>query len=419
MTIMRPMLSSTPVFIGLRYIRAKRRHQFISFVSGFALIGMALGTLALIVVLSVMNGFDREIKQRILSVVPHGFVDQIGKMDDWQTTAQEIEVLPDVVASAPYISGFVMLSSPRGTHGVELQGVLPEAEQQVSVISQFMQGTELSDLVPGEFGIVLGNLAAQSLGVGIGDRVVMTLPYISVTPAGLFPRVKRFTVAGIFAVGAQVDQSLAIIHLEDAQRLFRYGKAVQGLRLQMDDIYQANRVIDTLKLQLGEGYRFKDWSQTQGSLFQAVKMEKRMVTILLMIIIGVAALNIVTTLVLMVSDKRGDIAVLRTLGMSTREIMSVFVVQGSVTGIVGVVIGGVLGCLLGLTITDVVSWFEKLLGLYVFDPDVYFISQLPTQLRAGDVLLICGTGILLSVLATLYPAYRATRVEPADVLRYE
>ena len=414
------MLKNTPLFIGLRYTRSKRRHQFISFVSGFSLLGMALGTLSLIVVLSVMNGFDREIKQRILSVVPHGFVDQQPQMTDWQSQAQQVKALaPEITAAAPYISGFVMLSSERGVYGIELQGILPSAEQAVSIISDYMDNGQLRDLQAGEFGIVLGALVARYLGVELGDTLVMTLPQVAVTPAGLFPRVKRVVVKGIFEVGAQVDQSLGLIHLADAQRLFRYGSGVQGLRLQTTDIYQSTEIIGALSQHLGGDYSVKDWSQTQGSLFQALQLEKRMVTLLLMIIIAVAALNIVTSLVLMVSDKRSDIAVLRTLGMGTRQIMLIFVVQGAAIGMIGVAIGTLIGILLALNISDIIRGLEQILGLYVFDPNVYFITRIPADLRGSDLLLICSVGMLLSLLATLYPAYRATTIEPAEVLRYE
>lgn len=413
------MLKFTAFFIGLRYIKAKRRHQFISFISGFSLLGMALGTLALILVLSVMNGFDREIKQRILSVVPHVFVDKAPRLNDWASLSRDIAVNKHVMASAPYIGGYAMLGSRQGVQSTELQGILPEVESQVSVIGDYMYEGAVSDLQPGEFGIVLGRLLARFLRVNVGDKVVMTLPEISITPAGLFPRVKRFTVVGIFEVGAQVDQSLAMIHLADAQKLFRYGQQVQGLRIKVDDIYNAQLVTEQLGQQLGDTYSLSDWSQTQGSLFQAVQMEKRMVTILLMIIVAVAALNIVTGLVLMVADKRGDIAVLRTLGMTTKQIMCIFITQGSVIGIVGILIGTVLGCVLALWLSDVITWFEHVFGIYVFDPSVYFISQIPSELRWGDVLLICGAGIAMSIFATLYPAYCAAQVEPAEVLRYE
>jgi len=254
---MPPMILSTSLFIGLRYTRAKRRHQFISFVSIFSLLGMALGTLALIVVLSVMNGFDREIKQRILSVVPHGFVDQLPRMANWQVAANEIVDTPGLVASAPYIGAFVMLGAKNNIHGVELQGILPELESQVSNINRYiLPPQQLEVLQAGEFGIVLGRLVARYLNVDVGDKVVMTLPQVSVTPAGIFPRVKRFTVVGFFEVGAQVDQSLALVHLSDAQRLFRYGKAVQGLRLQTNDIYQASNVVKSLSKELGDSYEF-------------------------------------------------------------------------------------------------------------------------------------------------------------------
>jgi lipoprotein-releasing system permease protein len=413
------MFRPTAFFIGLRYIKAKRRNQFISFISGFSLLGMMLGTLALILVLSVMNGFDREIKQRILSVVPHGFIDKASQLEGWQQLSANIASQPHLIASAPYIGGYVMLGSRQGVQGTELQGILPAEEANVSVIDDFMSQGSVNDLQPGQFGIVLGSLLARSLRADVGSQVIMTLPDITITPAGIFPRVKRFTVVGVFEVGAKVDQSLAMVHLADAQKLFRYGSNVQGLRIKVDDIYRAQSVISDLQKRLGNTYQLSDWSQTQGSLFKAVEMEKRMVTILLLIIVAVAALNIVTGLVLMVADKRGDIAVLRTLGMTTRQIMAIFVTQGSVIGIAGILIGAVLGCILALSISDVIAWFEQLFGVYVFDPNVYFISQIPSELRVGDVVLICGSGIVMSLLATLYPAYCASQVEPAEVLRYE
>lgn len=413
------MFTLTSFFIGLRYIKAKRRNQFISFISGFSLLGMALGTLSLIVVLSVMNGFDREIKQRILSVVPHVFVDKTPRLNDWPLLSQTLSLEPNIVATAPYIAGFSMLSSQQGVQSAQVQGILPEVEKNVSVIGDYMSDGSVNDLQAGEFHIVLGRILARFLRVNIGDQVLMTLPELSITPAGLFPRVKRFTVVGIFEVGAQVDQSLALIHLGDAQKLFRYGQGVQGLRIKTNDIYQTQQLARTLKTTLGNDYQLTDWSQTQGSLFDAVQMEKRMVTLLLLIIVAVAALNIVTGLVLMVADKRGDIAVLRTLGMSTKQIMGIFITQGSVIGILGIVIGTVLGCLLAVFISDIIRVVESTLGVYVFDPNVYFISQIPSQLRWEDVLLICGAGISMSILATLYPAYCAAQVEPAEVLRYE
>ncbi|MFT6969052.1 MAG: lipoprotein-releasing system permease protein [Cellvibrionaceae bacterium] len=413
------MISNTPIFIGLRYTHAKRRHQFISFVSGFSLIGMALGTLALIVVLSVMNGFDREIKERILRVVPHAYLNQTPVMQDWKLIQGQISEVENIKSAAPYISGFVMLSSDFNVQGVELQGVLPTEEVNVSTINDYMLNTSLFALKPNQFSIILGSQVARQLNVSVDDTIIMTLPTVSITPAGLFPRSKRFSVAGIFEVGAQVDQSLALIHLSDAQRLFRYGSSVQGLRIKTDDIYQAAAAVRPLPVKLGMNFEVKDWSQTQGGLFQAIQLEKRMVMLLLMIIIAVAALNIVTSLVLMVSDKRSDIAVLRTLGMTTRQIMAVFVIQGSAVGFIGIVIGSLAGCLLAINITVVADWLQTLVGLYLFDPSIYFISQIPSELALKDVVIVCGVGFILSILATLYPAFRATQVEPAEVLRYE
>ena len=413
------MFNSSTLHIGLRYARAKRRHQFISFVSMFSFLGMALGTLALIVVLSVMNGFDKEIKERILTVVPHGFVDQLPATQNWEQLAKQVVEQPRVVAAAPYISQFVMLSSRRNVLGVELQAILPKEEITVSVVNQFMTQGQFDDLKAGEFGLILGAISARNLGVSLGDKVVMTLPEVSITPAGIFPRMKRFTVVGMFSVGAQVDQRLAMIHLNDAQRLFRRGDNVQGVRVAVDDIYAAKPVMDSLAEELGDTYKTTDWSQTQGSLFQAIELEKRMVTLLLMIIIFVAALNIVTSLILMVADKRGDIAVLRTMGMTTREIMGIFIIQGASVGFGGIILGGILGCLLAINISNIIAWFETALGLYVFDPNVYFISSIPSDLRWGDVGLIAIVGFMLSIIATFYPAYRASKVEPAEVLRYE
>lgn len=413
------MISNTSVFIGLRYTHAKRRHQFISFVSGFSLIGMALGTLALIVVLSVMNGFDREIKQRILQVIPHAYLDQMPVMQDWQLVGDKIITQANILSVAPYISGFVMLSSDFNVQGVELQGVLPSSEVAVSSISDHMLSASLFALKPKQFSIILGSQVARQLNVSLDDTVIMTLPAVSITPAGLFPRSKRFRVAGIFEVGAQVDQSLALIHLSDAQRLFRYGSAVQGLRIKTDDVYQAAATVRPLPAKLGQHFEVRDWSQTQGGLFQAIQLEKRMVMLLLMIIIAVAALNIVTSLVLMVSDKRSDIAVLRTLGMTTRQIMAVFVIQGSAIGFIGILIGSLTGCLLAINITAVIDALQTLIGLSLFDPSIYFISQIPSELLMKDVAIVCSVGFTLSILATLYPAFRATQVEPAEVLRYE
>ncbi len=415
---MRSMLKNIPLYIGLRYTRAKRRNQFISFVSAFSLLGMALGVMALIIVLSVMNGFDREMKQRILSVIPHGFIDQQPQMRDWQSVAGQVEQHPDVMATAPYISGFALISYARGVESIQLQGILPEAENRVSVLEQHMVVGSSADLRPGEFGIVMGRLLARSLGIAPGDKVNLTLSDINITPAGVFPRTRPFTLVGVFEVGAQVDQTLAMIHIDDAKRLFRY-QGVQGLHVKVTDIYRAAPVLADLAEGFDENYSVKDWSQTQGSLFQAVKMEKIVIAALLCIIIAVAAFNIVSSLVLMVADKRSDIAVLRTLGLNARQVMAIFVVQGSAVGVAGTLIGALLGCLVALTLNGIMNSLEAVFGWQIFDPDVFFITQLPSVLMWQDVLFICGLALTLSVVATLYPAYRAAKIEPAEALRYE
>lgn len=415
---MRSMLKNIPFYIGLRYTRAKRRNQFISFVSAFSLLGMALGVMALIIVLSVMNGFDREMKQRILSVIPHGFIDQQPQMQDWQAVARQVEQHPEVVATAPYIGGFALISYDRGVESIQLQGILPEAESRVSVLEQHMIVGSSTDLRPGEFGIVMGRLLARSLGIAPGDKVNLTLSDINITPAGVFPRTRPFTLVGVFEVGAQVDQTLAMIHIDDAKRLFRY-QGVQGLHVKVTDIYRAGPVMGELAGDFGESYTVKDWSQTQGSLFQAVKMEKIVIAALLCIIIAVAAFNIVSSLVLMVADKRSDIAVLRTLGLNARQVMAIFVVQGSAVGVAGTLIGALVGCVVAQTLNRIMNFFEALFGWQIFNPDVFFITQLPSVLMWQDVAFICGLALTLSVVATLYPAYRAAKIEPAEALRYE
>lgn len=415
---MRPMTKNIPLYIGLRYTRAKRRNQFISFISAFSLVGMALGVMALIIVMSVMNGLDREMKQRLLSVIPHGYISRTPALDNWETVAGQIKRHPKVVGSAPYIGSEALISYSGGIQGVLLQGILPEAESKISVIENHMLAGALADLRPGEFGVVMGSLLARQLGLALGDKVVITSPDINITPAGIFPRNKSFTLVAVFEVGAQVDQDLVMIHIEDAKKFFRV-QGAQGLHVKVTDLYEAGQVMSELAAQLGENYSVKDWSQTQGSLFQSVRMEKMVTGTLLNILIFIAVFNIVSSLVLMVADKRSDIAVLRTLGLTAREVMGIFIVQGSAVGIAGTLIGVVIGCIVALTLNPIMVLVEKVFGFHFFDPDVYFISGLPSVLLWQDVAVICGTALFLSFLATLYPAYRAGKIEPAEALRYE
>lgn len=412
------MVSSIPLFIGLRYTRAKRRNQFISFISGFSLLGMALGVMALIIVLSVMNGFDREMKQRILSVIPHGYVDQLPKVDDWQLLANKVNAHPHVVASAPYIASTIMLTYGGRIEAAELQAIDPVAETKVSVVDEKMLVGRLEYLQPGEYGIIMGRILASRLQLAPGDKIRVTSPEINMTPLGAFTRTRNFTLMGVFEVGAEVDTRLAMIHIDDAKTFLRV-PGVQGLHVKTTDMFLAPQVMSELRQELGESVQVKDWSQTQGSLFQAVKMEKLVVGTLLMVIIAVAAFNIVSSLILMVADKRSDIAVLRTLGLTARQVMGIFIVQGVAVGLVGISLGVILGCIIAVFVGDIVSFLESLLGLVVFDPDVYFITELPSLLLWSDVAVVCSVAFVLSVLATLYPAYRASKIEPAEALRYE
>jgi lipoprotein-releasing system permease protein len=413
-----PMLKNIPLYIGLRYTRAKRRNQFISFISAFSLVGMALGVMALIIVLSVMNGFDREMKERILNVIPHGFIDQQPLVKDWPALAAKVDAQPGVQASAPYIQSSAMVTYAGGVEAIELHGIDPQAEAKVSVVDQHMIVGNMAQLQPGEYGIVMGRILASRLMLAPGDKIRVTSPEINITPMGAFTRSRNFTLVGVFEVGAQVDSTLALIHLTDAQKFLRQ-PGVQGLHVKTEDLYSAGPIMNQVRANLGDEFRVRDWSQTQGSLFQAVKMEKIVVASLLMIIIAVAAFNIVSSLVLMVADKRSDIAVLRTLGLSARQVMAIFIVQGSTVGFVGTFVGAILGCLVALTLTAIMSGLESLIGLQVFDPEVYFITQLPSVLLWQDVIIICGIALGLSFLATLYPAYRAAQIEPAEALRYE
>jgi lipoprotein-releasing system permease protein len=415
---MRAMNSLLPYYIGLRYTWAKRRNTFISFVSLFAFIGMALGVFALIVVLSVMNGFDRELKDRILRVVPHGFVEPSEPLADWQSLARQVVGRHGVTGAAPYVAGHGLLTYDGSVRGMEIQGIDPAAEQNVSVVHQHMLVGNLADLQSGGYQIVLGSLLARYLGVTIGDRVQVTLPDVSVTPAGIFPRSKRFTVVGVFEVGAQLDQSLALMHVADAQKLLRRQAGVDGLRVRFEDIYKAPTRLSELRQELGEEYSTRDWSETQGSLFQAIKMEKTVVGIMLGIIIAVAAFNIVTSLIMMITEKRADIAVLRTMGMSAGGVVGIFMVQGTVIGLVGIAIGAGLGIVVAQNLAAMVTAVEQMMGAQVFDPTVYFVTTMPSQLLLADVIWVCGGAALISFLVTCYPAWRASQIAPAEALRY-
>lgn len=414
------MFRPLPFFVGLRYTRAKRRNHFISFISLISMLGLTLGVLVMILVLSVMNGFDRELRTRILGMVPHASINGYEPIDDWRGLAEQLEDHPQVVAAAPFIQMQGMLTHNGSVAPVLASGIDPEAEGRVSIIGEHMQAGSLTDLQEGEFGIIIGELIAKRFSVQPGDKLTFVMPEASVTPAGVFPRLKRFHVVGIFKVGAELDGSLAMVHVVDAARLSRWQPGqVQGVRLQLDDLFQAPRVAWDLVSTLPGSYYAQDWTRSHGNLFAAIRMEKTMIGLLLMLIIAVAAFNIISTLVMVVTDKKADIAILRTLGASPGMIMGIFMVQGSVIGVVGTLTGGVLGVLAALNVSTMVAGLERLLGTQFLSSDVYFISYLPSQLIWTDVLTICATALGMSFLATLYPAWRASRTEPAEALRYD
>ncbi len=406
-------------YIGLRYTAAKRRNHFISFISLTSMIGLMLGVAVLIIVLSVMNGFDRELKQRILGMVPHAVIEGSGPLPDWESVDRKVEEHPRVLAAAPFIQGQGMVTGGGHVRGILLNGVLPEQEKTVSIIEDHMVEGSLDDLVAGEFGIIVGKLLANSLRIQPGDKVTVVLPEASVTPAGVLPRLKRFTVKGIFSVGAELDGSYTLVHMDDASRLMRTGGKAQGVRLLVDDLFAAPKVAQQAAGMLNGRYFISDWTRTHGNLFQAIRMEKTMIGLLLMFIVAVAAFNIVSTLVMVVTDKTADIAILRTMGATPGRIMRIFIVQGAVIGVFGTLVGTTLGVIGALNVSAFISWLEGVLGHKFLSADVYFISYLPSQLQWQDVFVIASAGLAMSLLATIYPAWRASRIDPAEALRYE
>lgn len=408
-------------FIGARYTRARRRNHFVSFISLTSMTGLALGVIVMIVVLSVMNGFDREMRNRVLGMVPHATIEAGQPISDWQALAAKADAFPGVAAVAPFTQLQGLLTNNGQVQKVLLNGIDPAQESQVSIIDAFLREGKLSDLSSGGFGLMIGDKAAAKLGVKVGDKVTFVAPEVTVTPAGMFPRMKRFTVTGIFHVGAgEIDGYLGLANLEDLGRLHRWKPGqVQGLRLKFDDLFQAPRGAYQLAHQLGDDYYTRDWTRTHGNLYQAIRMEKNMIGLLLLLIVAVAAFNIISTLVMVVNDKRGDIAILRTLGMTPRQVMGVFMVQGTIIGVIGTLVGGALGILGALNVSRAIAGLEGLIGHKFLNPDVYFIDYIPSQLMAEDVFLVCGAALALSFLATLYPAWRAARTQPAEALRYE
>jgi lipoprotein-releasing system permease protein len=409
------------LFVGLRYTRAKRRNHFISFISLTSMLGIALGVAALIVVLSVMNGFQKELRARILGVASHVQISGAeDKLQNWQSVAAEAAKHPQVLAAAPYVMAQGMLANGQAVQGAVIRGILPEYEARVADIGEHMKSGKLDALQPNEFGIVLGAELARSLGVRTGEQLVLIAPQGQVTPAGILPRLKQFRVVGIFEVGMfEYDYGLALIHMEDAQKLYRMDERVSGVRLKLKELFEAPRVARDLTRMLSADAYISDWTRSHANFFRAVQIEKNVMFIILLLIVAVAAFNIVSTLVMAVTDKQADIAILRTLGAAPGSILKIFVVQGALIGVIGTLIGVAGGILLALNIDVVVPAIERAFSVQFLAKDVYYISELPSDLQWNDVLLIGAVSLVLSLLATLYPSYRASKVNPAEALRYE
>ena len=409
------------LLVGLRYTRAKRRNHFISFISIASMLGIAVGVWALIVVLSVMNGFQKEVRARILGVIAHVQISgPDNRLADWQEVAREASANPQVTAAAPFVNGQGMLMLGSSVRGVLVRGIAPELEQNVVEIGLHMVAGKLGSLAPGEFGIVIGSELARYLGARMGDKITLIAPQGLVTPAGIIPRLKQFTVTGIFRMDYnEYDSGLALIHLADAQKLYGIGDAVSGVRLKLKDLFQSHEVTRDLFARLRGDLYISDWTRSNANYFRAVQIEKTMMFIILLLIVLVAAFNSVSTLVMAVTDKQADIAILRTLGASPGGIMKIFIVQGAIIGLLGTFLGVASGIPTALNIDVIVPVLERLLSVHFLSIDVYYITELPSDLQSGDVIAITLVSLVLSFVATLYPSWRAARVNPAEALRYE
>lgn len=414
------MIRPLELFVGLRYTRARKRSHFISFISLISILGITIGITALITILSVMNGFGKELRGHILAVISHVTISETsGQLQDWKNAAERIKN-PHVIGRAPYIEGQGMVARGKTVSGVVVRGVLPSEEIQVSEFDSRMIEGKLEALHPGEFGIVIGSALAWKLDLAVGSPVSLVIPQALVTPAGLMPRFKRFTVVGIFRMdNYQYDSGLVLMHLDDAARLYQTGDRITGLRLKLDDLDAAPAVAHTLAEGLGPNYLARDWTREHGNFFRALKVEKIVMFVIMLLIVIVAMFNVVSTLVVTVTEKRADIAILRTLGASPKTILGIFLVNGSIVGIIGTMVGTVCGILLALNVEALVGLIERLFSTSFVPGDVYFITKLPSDLQWPDVLMVSGASLILSLISTLYPALRASKVQPAEALRYE
>ncbi|WP_313033083.1 lipoprotein-releasing ABC transporter permease subunit [Acinetobacter sp.] len=411
------MFKPISLYIGLRYTRARRSNHFISFIALVSMIGLTLGVAVLITVLSVMNGFDRELKNRVLGMIPQATVSSTQILTDWPELAKKVERHEHVKGVAPFTQLQGMLTAQGQVAGIMVTGIEPEYEKKVSIIQNHMIAGSIDSLKKGEFGIVLGKQMTDSLGLGLNDNITLVLPEATPSPAGVVPRFKRFKIVGIFSIGAEVDSMMGYIALNDASTLLRLPDGAQGVRLKLDDIFLAPEVADDIVKDLPSNFYASNWTFTHGNLFSAIQMEKAMVSLLLFLIVLVAVFNIVSSLVMVVTDKKSDIAILRTLGASPSTITRIFMVQGTIIGVIGTVSGAILGIIFASSISGLIGWLNTAFGLNLFD--AYFINYLPSYLRWQDVVVIVSLSLVLSFLATIYPAFRAAKTQPAEALRYE
>jgi lipoprotein-releasing system permease protein len=407
--------------VGLRYTRARRRNRFIGINAAVSMIGIAVGVWALIVVLSVMNGFQKEVRERILGVVSHlQILSDDNRLERWPEVAKAVAQHPRVLGAAPFVQAQAMLSNGQTLRGAVVRGILAEQEEKVADFARHMRAGSLGELRPGEFGVVLGTDLARVLDVRRGDKIALIAPQGIVTPAGVIPRLKQFTVVGVFEAGfIDADAGLALVHLRDAQTLYQMGEAVTGVRLKLDDLFASREVARELLAQLPRELYASDWTRSHANFFRAVEIEKRMMFIILALIVLVATINIVSTLVVAVADKQADIAILRTLGAAPGSIVQIFMVQGMVMGVIGTLAGVLVGVVTALNVDVIVKKIETALKFKFLSPDVYLIPDLPSDLQSSDVIAITIMALVLSFVATVYPSWRAARINPVEALRYE
>ena len=415
------MIRPLELQIGLRYTRARRENRFISFISFISIFGIVIGVWALITVLSIMNGFERELRERILAVASHiTITGETGQLANWQEVADQVGNLDDVIGYAPFILGQGMVVKGGTVSGALIRGISPVPESTVSTVTQSMVSGEIDSLTSRSWNIVIGANLASKLGAAVGDKVTLVAPKGQLTPAGLLPRLKRFRVSGVFELGMyEYDSVLTLIHIDDAARLLRMQGQVSGLRLKLNDVYDAPRVREQLAYVMGPGNDVTDWTREHRNLFRALKIERRVMFIILLLIVAVAGFNIVSTLIMVVADKQADIAILRTLGISPLSVMGIFVVQGVTIGLIGTVVGAALGIVTSINIETLVPWLENLFNTEFFPSSIYVITDFPAEMRWSDVSLITTVSFGISLIATLYPAWRASRTQPAQALRYE